>query len=202
MPTPSADPPEYAGPVTERPPDAELNLWAIFHDGIVERIQHVGENVLLTVDVDFVRRHHAFPDGHRFEVCIGRATSLAVRRFALPQFSCPPLHGLPHDEQQRIVREWQAHGCTRSVSWELFAGAIGNPDVIYDLRRARVVPGSAAGHETLELYGMLEPEVHGYSVDLEGRDITFTSGGVPIEAEALVALGRAYWDASRPRPPA
>lgn len=187
--------------MTERPPDDELNLGAVFHDAIVERIRHDGQDVVLTIDHEFVRRHHGFSETHRFGVRIVRASSLLVDRFEFPQFPCPPRQGLPHDEQRRIVREWQAHGCTRSVSWELFAGAIGNPDVIYDLRSARVVPGGPPGQKTLELYGMLEPEVHGYHVELEGRDVTYSSGGAAIGAEALIALGRAYWDASRARRP-
>jgi hypothetical protein len=85
----------------------------------------------------------------------------------------------------------------------MIAGAIGNPDVIFDISWGSVHADESRGRVTLRLGGRIEPEVSCRTLELEGRRVEFRhSSGAELTEAALVALGAAYWESFRQRPPA
>jgi len=176
-------------------------LDAPLHDGEIVsfRSDHLERTVSIHCDVEHLRKFHHLPEGFQFVLQLEGVQSARVFRYSIwPGEFAVPL-GVSHDEESRLVLEYQAKWREESLSWTEFEKAITREcEQILDIADAALATSNEL--VALRLRGHLNYTVY-HEVFLRAEKLSISgSDGRTFRVKEFQELGEAYWEAFSRRP--
>ena len=179
------------------PPGREpISLWDSLHDGELAGLRSDLFRRSLTVEcrVWHLIEFHKLPERLSFMFDFSNVTSARVTRWARWPGDVAELKGLSHEEQTRIVAEYQAKWREESDSWQSFedhitSGQIDAPDI----DNAQL----ARDNKAVALRLDIDTDDQGFRVlTIAAESLTIRrSDGNLLSLEAFTQLGEDYWSA-------
>ena len=175
----------------------EVSLWAGLHDAQIVSIQSdlLERSLTLHLESDHLLEFHNLPLDMQFLLRLEGVQSARVARYAMwpGEFSVPA--GVSHEEEARLVAEYQSKWREESLSWSELEGAITTECKqvidIADATMATAHDGSLA----LRISGLLN-YTEFRELFLRAERLKLTKGdGQDLGIAGLTKLGEAYWDA-------
>ena len=176
-------------------------LDASLHDAWVVSIRSdlLKRTVSLRCDIEHLRAFHRLPDGFQFLLGLEGAQSARVFRYSIwpGDFSVPP--GLSHEEESRLVLEYQAKWREESLSWTEFEKAITlECEQVLDLADAALATSKEL--IALRLRGHVNHTVY-HEVFLRAEKLVISgSDGRIFGLKEFQKLGEAFWEDFSRRP--
>jgi hypothetical protein len=176
-----------------------LDAW--LHDACVESIRSdlLKRTVSLHCDIEHLREFHRLPEGFQLILRLEGVQSARVHRYSIwpGEFSAPP--GLSHEEESRLVLEYQAKWREESLSWTEFEKAITREcEQVLDIADAAFA--TSKDLIALRLRGHLNYTVY-HEVFLRAEKLIISgSDGRVFGVKELQELGEAFWEDFSRRP--
>jgi hypothetical protein len=171
-------------------------LDASLHDAEAVSIRSdlLQRTLSIRCDISHLCRFHRLPDGFQFILELEGVQSARVFRYPIwpGEFSVPS--GLSHEEESRLVLEYQAKWREESLSWTEFEKAITREDgQILDIADANLA--TSKDSVALRLRGHVNYTAY-HEVFLRAEKLTILgSDGRIFGVKEFQELGEAYWEA-------
>ncbi len=179
------------------PGAAEVPLWAGLHDAQIVSIQSslLERTVTLHLESDHLLEFHNLPLDLQFLLRLDGVQSARVVHYAVwpGEFSVPD--GVAHEEQSRLVAEYQSKWREESLSWRELESAITTEcQQVIDIMDATLAT-STDNYVALRIGGLLNYTKY-HELFLRAERLTLTRGdGQDLGIAGLLKMGEAYWDA-------
>ncbi len=176
-----------------------LDAW--LHDACVESIRSdlLKRAISLHCDLEHLRAFHSWPEEFRFVLWLEGVQSARAYRYSIwpGEFSVPPESS--HEEESRLVLEYQAKWREESLSWTEFEKAISREDEqVLDIADAALA--TSEDLIALRLRGHLNYTVY-HEVFLRAEKLVISgSDGRIFGLKELQELGEAFWEDFSRRP--
>jgi hypothetical protein len=173
------------------------SLWEGLHEAQIISIQSnlLERTVTLQVEIENLRIFHQWPLDMHFVFRLEGVQSARVVKYSIwpGPFAVPP--GVPKEEQERLVAEYQAKWREESLSWsELQEAVTAEHKQVIDIADAGLATEKGAA-VALRISGLLNyTAYHEIFLRAEKLTISRTDAG-EVSVEELLKLGEAYWDA-------
>lgn len=171
-------------------------LDAPLHDAEIVSIRSnlLQRTISIRCDIGHLRRFHRLPEGFQFILELGGVQSARVFRYSIwpGEFSVPP--GVSHEEESRLVLEYQAKWREESFSWADFEKEVTREyEQVLDIMDATLA--TLKESVALRLRGHLNyTEYHEVFLRAEKLTISGSDGRI-FGVKDFQALGEAYWEA-------
>ena len=178
-----------------------LDAW--LHDACVESIRSdlLKRTVSLHCDIEHLREFHRLPEGFQLILRLEGVQSARVYRYSIwpGEFSVP--QGLSHEEESRLVLDYQAKWREESLSWAEFEKAI-TRECEQVLNIADATLATSKDLIALRLRGHLNYTVY-HEVFLRAEKLVISGSNARVFAlRELNVLGEAFWEDFSRRQPA
>ena len=179
------------------PGAAEVPLWAGLHDAQIVSIQSslLERTVTLHLESDHLLEFHNLPLDLQFLLRLDGVQSARVVHYAVwpGEFSVPD--GVAHEEQSRLVAEYQSKWREESLSWSELESAITTEcKQVIDIADATLAT-SPDNSVALRISGLLNYTAY-RELFLRAARLTLTrDDGQELGIAGLLKMGEAYWDA-------
>ena len=176
-------------------------LDAPLHDAeiVLIRSDVLKRTVSIRCDIEHLRAFHHLPEGFQFILELEGVQSARVFRYSIwpGEFTVPP--SVSHEEESRLVLEYQAKWREESFSWPEFEKAITREcEQVLDI--ADTTLATSTDSIALRLRGHLNYTVY-HEVFLRAEKLTIAgSNGSIFGVKEFQLLGEAYWEAFSRRP--
>jgi hypothetical protein len=176
-------------------------LDASLHDAEVVSVRSdlLRRTISLHCDIEHLREFHRLPEGFQLILGLEGVQSARVCRYSIwpGEFSVPP--GLSHEEESRLVLEYQAKWREESLSWTEFEKAITRESQqVLDIADAALATSKEL--IALRLRGHLDYTVY-HEVFLRAERLVISgSDGRTFGLKQLQELGEAFWEDFSRRP--
>jgi hypothetical protein len=170
-----------------------LDAW--LHDACAVSIRSdlLKRTISLHCDIEHLRAFHSWPEGFQFVLWLQGVQSARVFRYSIwpGEFSVPP--GLSHEEESRLVLQYQAKWREESLSWTEFEKAITREcEQVLDIGDAALA--TSKDLIALRLRGHLNYTVY-HEVFLRAEKLVISgSDGRILGLKELNELGEAFWE--------
>jgi hypothetical protein len=174
-----------------------VSLWDSLHDAQIVSIRSdlIARSMAMSCDIEHLRSFHEFGEGFQFVFRLGGVQSARVLRYPIwpGDFSVPA--GLSREEENHIIKEYQAKWREESASWVEFESRVTREnEQVLDVSDAAIAI-SQSGVVALKLGGHLNyATYHELYVRCESLRI-FGGDGRQFELKEFVGLGETYWQA-------
>ena len=175
----------------------EVSLWAGLHDAQIVTIQSnlLERAVTLHLESDHLLEFHDLPIDEQFLLRFDGVRSARVVRYSawLGEFSVPP--GISHEEQSRLIAEYQSKCREESLSWSDLENALTKEcQQVLDITDAALASANDLS-VALRISGLLNYTDH-RELFLRAERLTLTRGdGHELGIAGLLKMGEAYWEA-------
>jgi hypothetical protein len=175
----------------------EISLWAGLHDAQIVSIQSnlLERTLTLHLESDHLLEFHNLPPDMQFHLRLDGVQSARVVHYAIwpGEFSVPV--GLSHEEEVRLIAEYQSKCREESLSWSELESAITTECKqmidIADATLAKAGDNSMA----LRISGLLN-YTEFRELFLRAERLTLSKGdGQDLGIAGLLKMGEAYWEA-------
>ncbi len=179
------------------PGAAEVPLWAGLHDAQIVSIQSslLERTVTLHLESDHLLEFHNLPLDLQFLLRLDGVQSARVVHYSIwpGEFSVPD--GVAHEEQSRLVAEYQSKWREESLSWSELESAITTEcKQVIDIADATLAT-SPDNSVALRISGLLNYTAY-RELFLRAERLTLTrDDGQELGIAGLLKMGEAYWDA-------
>jgi len=179
------------------PGAAEVSLWPGLHDAQIVSIQSslLERTVTLHLESDHLLEFHNLPLDLQFLLRLDGVQSARVVHYAVwpGEFSVPD--GVAHEEQSRLVAEYQSKWREESLSWSELESAITTEcKQVIDIADATLAT-SPDNSVALRISGLLNYTAY-RELFLRAERLTLTrDDGQELGIAGLLKMGEAYWDA-------
>jgi hypothetical protein len=179
------------------PPGREpISLWDSLHDGELASLRSDLFRRSLTMEcrVWHLINFHKLPESLSFTFELSNVTSARVTRWARWPGEVAELKGLSHEEQTRIVAEYQAKWREESDSWQSFEDQITTGQIdAPDIHNAQL----ALDNKAVALSMDIDTEDQGFrALTIAAESLTIRrSDGNLVTLQAFLQLGEEYWSA-------
>ena len=173
------------------------SLWEGLHEAQIISIQSnlLERTVTLQVEIENLRIFHQWPLDMHFVFRLEGVQSARVVKYSIwpGPFAVPP--GVPKEEQERLVAEYQAKWREESLSWsDLERAVTAEHKQVIDISDATLATEKDEV-VALRISGLLNyTAYHEIFLRAEKLTISRTDAG-EVSVEELLKLGEAYWDA-------
>jgi hypothetical protein len=175
----------------------EVSLWAGLHDTQIVSIQSdlLKRTLTLHLESDHLLEFHNLPLDMQFLLRLEGVQSARVVHYAIwpGEFSVPT--GVSHEEQARLVAEYQSKWREESLSWsELESAVTTECKQVIDIADATMAT-AADNSVALRISGLLNYSEY-CELFLRAERLTLAKGdGQELGIAGLLKLGEAYWEA-------
>ncbi len=172
------------------------HLDASLHDAEIVSIRSnlFQRTISIRCDIGHLRRFHRLPDGFQFILELEGVQSARVFRYSIwpGEFSVPS--GVSHEQESRLVLEYQAKWREESLSWTDFEEVVTREcEQVLDIADATLA--TLKGSVALRLRGHLNYTTY-HEVFLRAEKLTILgSDGRIFGLREFQELGEAYWEA-------
>jgi len=179
------------------PGAAEVSLWAGLHDAQIVTIQSnlLERTVTLHLESDHLLEFHNLPLDMQFLLRLdGVQSARVVHSEVWPgTFSIPD--GISHEEQSRLIAEYQSKCREESLSWSELQNALTTEcQQVLDIADATLAT-AADDSVALRISGLLNYTEY-RELFLRAERLTLSRGdGQDLGIAGLLKMGEAYWDA-------
>jgi len=179
------------------PGAAEVSLWPGLHDAQIVSIQSslLERTVTLHLESDHLLEFHNLPLDLQFLLRLDGVQSARVVHYSIwpGEFSVPD--GVAHEEQSRLVAEYQSKWREESLSWSELESAITTEcKQVIDIADATLAT-SPDNSVALRISGLLNYTAY-RELFLRAERLTLTrDDGQELGIAGLLKMGEAYWDA-------
>jgi hypothetical protein len=175
----------------------EVSLWAALHDTQIVSIQSdlLARTLTLHLESDHLLEFHNLPLDMQFLLRLEGVQSARVVHYPIwpGEFSVPA--GVSHEEQARLVTEYQSKWREESLSWSELESAITTEcKQVIDIADATMAT-AADNSVVLRISGLLN-YTEFRELFLRAEHLTLSKGdGQDLGMAGLLKMGEAYWDA-------
>jgi len=175
----------------------EVSLWAALHDTQIVSIQSdlLARTLTLHLESDHLLEFHNLPLDMQFLLRLEGVHSARVVHYAIwpGEFAVPT--GVSHEDQARLVAEYQSKWREESLSWSELESAITTEcKQVIDIADATMAT-AADNSVALRISGLLN-YTEFRELFLRAERLTLSKGdGQDLGIAGLLKMGEAYWDA-------
>lgn len=171
----------------------ETSLWDCLHDADIEKISSdlYRRSLQLIFDVSYLRSFHHLPESMRFHFDFKGVLSVrAIGSVPWPG-PVPKVNGLPFDQQNAIVENYQSKWRDQSLEWTSFEASLNlNSGEVLDASLATGTQGQLAFSAGI----IVNDAYQKFFIRAESLHLTL-GGQEPTTIDWLLDLGSKYWEA-------
>jgi hypothetical protein len=169
-------------------------LWDCLHDAALRTVRSdlLNRTVIMTFDVFYIRKHHKLPENTLFNFIFDDVTSARVTTYAIwpGKFALPK--SASHDEQARLIKEYQSKWREESLGWNEFEKSLQKKKTSLDVLDPELATNDHV--VSIRIGGLLNDKYHNIFIRA-GKLTIQQSDGQTLKLNEFIRLGREYWTA-------
>jgi len=173
-----------------------ISLWDPLHDADLQNITSdlLDRTMRLEFDNSYIRKFYHLPDDLKFVLLLEGVQSARIDRWAIwpGKFYIPD--NTSHEEQKKLVAEYQSKWRNESMSWSFFEAELSAKKIEAEVSHAILAKWNDRKC-ALKIELHINDDTY-HEIGLRSEDLkVLRTDGVSFSLEQFIRLGESYWQA-------